>query len=132
MNAQWSALEKMRVMFSIDGSSPVPPFEQIKQQIISSRETGELPAGHHLPPVRGLAQDLGVAPNTVARAYKELEAAGAIETRGRNGSFVTGTEESADKAAAHAAEEFVLAMRGLKISDQRVRELVDKALTTVS
>ena len=46
--------------------------------------------GHRLPTVRALAQELGIANNTVARAYRELEVAGAIETRGRAGSFVTG------------------------------------------
>lgn len=117
-------------MFDVDTASSTPPFEQIKNQISHQRDTGELVAGFHLPPVRRLAADLGLAANTVARAYKELEAAGVIETRGRKGSFVTGTAESADKAAAHAAGEYAAVIRGLGIGDQRAIELVKSALAS--
>lgn len=47
-----------------------------------------LPAGTRLPPIRTLAADLDLAPNTVARAYRQLEEAGVVETRGRHGTFV--------------------------------------------
>lgn len=116
-------------MFHIDQSAEVPPFEQIKRQITEQRDSGELAAGHHLPPVRRLAGELGLAPNTVARAYKELEAAGVIETRGRNGSFVTGTADSTDKAAAHAAGEYIARVRALGIDDERAVALVRDAAT---
>ena len=59
-------------MLAIDPTLPTPPFEQVKDQIVAQRASGELPAGHRLPPVRALAAELGVAPNTVARAYREL------------------------------------------------------------
>ena len=60
--------------------------------MVAGRLSGALPAGHRLPPVRHLAGELGLAANTVARAYRELEADGIIETRGRAGSFVTGVD----------------------------------------
>lgn len=116
-------------MFTIDQSSETAPFEQIKNHITRQRDSGDLAAGFHLPPVRHLAGDLGLAPNTVARAYKELEAAGVIETRGRHGSFVTGTAESADKAARHAAGEYVTVTRRLGLTDTRALELVREALS---
>lgn len=115
-------------MIVLNQSSTVAPFEQIKQQIASQRETGQLPAGHHLPPVRKLAQELGLAPNTVARAYKELEGAGVIETRGRQGSFVTGTAESAERVVAHAAGEFAVVVEKLGFSRTRAMELVREQL----
>ncbi|HHU38442.1 MAG TPA: GntR family transcriptional regulator [Propionibacterium sp.] len=106
-------------MLVVDPSLAVPPFEQIKQQIVAARESGEFPANHRLPPVRHLALELGIAPNTVARAYRELEASGVIVTRGRAGSFVTGTVESAEKAGAAAARDYVATIErlGLTASD---------------
>ena len=72
-------------MIVIDPRSPVPPFEQLRVQLLAQVQSGELAPGARLPTVRRLADDLGIAPNTVARTYRELEASGIIETRGRNG-----------------------------------------------
>ena len=51
-------------MLVVDPSLPTPPYEQIKNQIVDQRASGELAANHRLPPVRHLAVELGVAPNT--------------------------------------------------------------------
>jgi GntR family transcriptional regulator len=75
---------------SLDLRSPVPPFEQIRSQLSSLITAGALVPGSKLPTVRSLAADLGIAAGTVARAYKELEAAGLIESRRRNGTVVIG------------------------------------------
>src|SRR3954453_6028479 len=72
----------------VDTASALPPFEQLRAQIASQVADGSVPAGTRLATVRQMASDLGLAPNTVARAYRELEADGVIETRGRRGSFV--------------------------------------------
>ena len=72
----------------IDGSSPVPPYEQLRSRIEAAVRSGELAAGSRLPTVRQLAADVGLAPNTVARAYRELEQAGVVVTRGRLGTTV--------------------------------------------
>lgn len=77
-------------MIELDHASAVPPYEQIRAQVAASVDGGELEPGDRLPTVRALAEELGVATNTVARSYRELEQAGVIETRGRAGSFVTG------------------------------------------
>ena len=74
----------------IDTSSPVPPYEQIRSQIQSMVDGGALAEGVRLPPIRQLAGDLGLAANTVARAYRELELEGLVEARGRHGTVVTG------------------------------------------
>ncbi|MFJ3956108.1 GntR family transcriptional regulator [Arthrobacter sp. NPDC090010] len=68
--------------------SPVPPFEQVRAQFEAMIRSGELPDGARLPTVRALAGDLGLAAGTVARAYRELEAAGLIRTARRSGSTV--------------------------------------------
>lgn len=71
-----------------DPDSPVPPYEQIRIQVATMIATGVLPAGRRLPTIRQLATDLGLAGGTVARAYRELEQASLIVSRGRHGSFV--------------------------------------------
>ena len=75
-------------MIAIDGTSPVPPYEQIRSQLATQIGDGTLPAGTRLPTVRRLAGDLGLAVNTVARAYKELETAGLIDIV-REGKFAS-------------------------------------------
>ena len=89
-------------------SSSVPLFEQVRLQVIHLVDNDALPAGTRLPAVRALAERLDVAPHTVARAYKELEAAGIVATHGRKGTTVCARDERlgglAAAAAAYAAE----------------------------
>ena len=75
-------------MLVIDPRSAVPPFEQVRAQIVELVRTGGLQADARLPTVRKLAADLGIAPGTVMRAYSELEAAGYILTRRGAGTIV--------------------------------------------
>ena len=111
---------------SIDASSAGSPFAQLRDQIRLQVDSGELSPGTRLPTVRGLATDLGLATNTVARAYRELEGLGMIETRGRAGSFVSGNR--VDRAAREAAHEFVTRVRALGLEDDRAVALVRRAL----
>jgi GntR family transcriptional regulator len=76
------------IAIEVSGTSPVPPFEQVREQLERLIASGTVQAGTRLPTVRQLASDLSLAPNTVARAYRELEAAGLIETQGRRGTIV--------------------------------------------
>ena len=76
------------MILHVDASSAVPPYEQIREQLHALVEGGVLSAGDRLPPIRQLAGDLGLATNTVQRAYRELESAGLIESRGRHGTVV--------------------------------------------
>lgn len=78
----------MSQYINIDLSSAVPPYDQIRSQIASLISLGELVPGSKLPTVRALATDLAVASGTVARAYKELEAAGLVSSRRRAGTVV--------------------------------------------
>jgi DNA-binding transcriptional regulator YhcF (GntR family) len=89
-------------MIEIDATSYVPPFEQIRAQLAAQIHAGTLPAGQRLPTVRRLAHDLGLAVNTVARAYRELEGAGLITTRGRAGTTVAATTDTRHRLQAAA------------------------------
>ena len=84
-------------------ASSVPLFEQLRLHVIHLVDKGTLPPGTRLPAVRALAEGLDVAPHTVARAYKELEAAGIVATRGRNGTVVCAADERLGGLAAAAA-----------------------------
>jgi DNA-binding transcriptional regulator YhcF (GntR family) len=92
------------MMLSVDTESAVPPFEQIRAQIAQLAGSGALPAGTRLPSIRQLSADLGLAPGTVGRAYRELETAGVISARGRHGSFVTGTPAARTPAADRSSQ----------------------------
>jgi len=72
----------------VDPASPVPPFEQIRAQIVDLATSSALPVGTKLPTIRQLAADLGLAPGTVGRAYRELEAAGVVNSRVRHGTTI--------------------------------------------
>ncbi|MFT4283800.1 MAG: GntR family transcriptional regulator [Protaetiibacter sp.] len=74
------------------------PYERLRDRLLAEMRDGTRAAGSRLPTVRALAEELGLAPGTVARAYKELEAAGAIETRGRNGTLVAWSPDAGDHA----------------------------------
>jgi len=105
-------------MLSIDQRSAVPPFEQVRVQLRDQIASGELAAGAKLSTVRRLAEDLGIAPNTVARAYRELEADGIIETRGRNGTFVSAQGDVTSRQAQLAARSFADRIRQLGVSTE--------------
>jgi DNA-binding transcriptional regulator YhcF (GntR family) len=89
---------------SVNLGSATPPYEQIRAQISSLIALGALAPGTRLPTVRSLAADLGIAAGTVARAYRELEQAGLIETRRRNGTVVAGTLGAANPPGIPAPE----------------------------
>ncbi|MER3389184.1 MAG: GntR family transcriptional regulator [Microcella sp.] len=116
--------------FVIDASSATPPYEQIRVQVRDAVASGALAPGAKLPPVRRLAEELGLALNTVARAYRELEADGVVETRGRNGTVVSPHGDATERAAQEAATVYVETVRRLGIADDDARALIDAALRT--
>ncbi|PPF59891.1 GntR family transcriptional regulator [Clavibacter michiganensis] len=113
--------------YRIDPGSGTPPFEQLRAEIARRASDGELPVGARLPTVRALAEQTGVAVNTVARAYRELEADGVIETRGRAGSFVAAQDDVPAALRAAAVVYAQLAGR-LGVADSEARRLLDEAL----
>lgn len=115
-------------ILTIDPASPVPPFEQLRSALLARMQEGALPSGSRLPTVRQLAADLGIAPGTVARAYKELEAAGAIETRGRGGTFVAWSTDAGERRIQELAAQLSAVAREHGVPPARVRAALDAAL----
>jgi GntR family transcriptional regulator len=77
------------MIFRLNASSGVPLYLQLMEQIKHGIETGALKAGEQLPTIRKLAEDLVMNPNTVVRAYRELEHEGIIDLRHGSGAFVS-------------------------------------------
>ncbi|MEU7763953.1 GntR family transcriptional regulator [Nocardia sp. NPDC049190] len=117
-------------MFSITVShdSSVPPYEQLRVGVIAQVRAGTLTAGTKIPTVRALAAQLGLAPNTVARAYRELEADGVVETRGRQGSFIASSGDPTLDVAGRAASAYVATVRRLGLDDEAALRYIKAAL----
>ena len=118
----------MTVHVEVDLSSSVPPYEQIRQQLVAHVSAGRLVPGDRLPTIRALATDLGVAAGTVARAFKELEAAGVVVTRRRAGTVVAQDAGSPDTGLHRLAAELVDQARLRGLADGEVLDLVRGAL----
>jgi DNA-binding transcriptional regulator YhcF (GntR family) len=108
----------------VDHQSAVAPFEQVRAQIAAAIESGILQPADRLPTVRALAADLGLAVNTVARSYRELELVGLLETGGRHGTFVAGDTSVARRQAEIEAREFVTRMRRLGIAEAEMMAIL--------
>jgi DNA-binding transcriptional regulator YhcF (GntR family) len=113
---------------ALDPASGVPPFEQIRAQLARQISGGSLVAGHRLPTVRQLAHDLGLAVNTVAKAYRELETAGLIETRGRAGTVVSAAGDIARERLRQAAQQYAALAHDLGIGADETLRLARAAL----
>jgi GntR family transcriptional regulator len=96
---------------TVTATDPTPPYEQLRRQLVALIQDGVLAGGQRLPPLRQLASDLGLAVGTVARTYRELEAAGLVESRRGRGTRVADPAPlaSAEETSPlrRAAEEFV-------------------------
>jgi DNA-binding transcriptional regulator YhcF (GntR family) len=115
-------------VIAVDGASPVPPFEQVRSQLAAQIADGVLVPGTRLPTVRQLADNLGLAVNTVARSYRELEAAGMVETRGRGGTVVTTGGDRARERLLAEAQRYAALARDVGLSAEEALRLVDTAL----
>ncbi|WP_432032319.1 GntR family transcriptional regulator [Streptomyces antibioticus] len=108
-----------------DGAAP---YEQVRAQIAEQARSGALPVGYRLPTVRGLAESLGLAANTVAKAYRALETDGVIETRGRNGTYVAAVGPAAQREAAEAARTYAERAVRLGLGEEEAAAAVRDAL----
>lgn len=118
----------MSLQLEVDLASGVPPYEQIRSQVLAHAAAGRLRAGDRLPTIRALATDLGVAAGTVARAYRELEASGVVTTRRRTGTVVADGAPATDDALGRSARVFVATARAAGLGDEAVLDLVRGAL----
>ena len=74
--------------FRLDLHSGVPVYRQVIDQVLGGMASGKLAAGDQIPTVRQVAVDLAINPNTVVRAYRELEIRGVLETQQGTGTFI--------------------------------------------
>lgn len=116
----------------LDPGSRVPLSAQLRDRLAARIVRGRLGPGERLPPIRDLADEMGLAPNTVARAYRELEASGLVVTRGRHGTFVTQrlreTPRGADALLGSAAEAYVRRARQLGAGSSDTLDAVRRVL----
>ncbi|MBF4162957.1 GntR family transcriptional regulator [Nocardioides acrostichi] len=108
----------------LEDSADVPPFEQLRRQIASRASSGDLPPGTRLPTVRALAEQLGLANNTVAKTYRALEGDGVIVTEGRRGTFVASGSRAASEDAARAASTYAGRARRLGLGLAEAQRLL--------
>jgi GntR family transcriptional regulator len=87
-----------RFQFRLDLRSGMPVYRQIIDQVLLGMASGTLASGDQLPTVRQLAVDLAINPNTVVRAYRELEIRGTLETHQGTGTFITTKKVKRDQA----------------------------------
>jgi len=123
----------MPVWFHVDPSSGVPIYMQIIGQVKRAVASGLLKAGDQMPSVRELAMELTVNPNTIAKAYQELERDGVIRTVRGVGTFVAEQEikivrEERVKTLAAAIDKVLVEALHLGFSDEEVKSLLDERI----
>ena len=123
-----------RMTIRLEADTAIPRFEQLRAQLSVMVSVGRLEPGDRLPTVRGMAEQLELAPGTVARTYRELEADGIVEGRGRLGTFVVDEpphseplRERRERIAA-AAERFVFEVGQLGADHHAAISAVEDAL----
>jgi GntR family transcriptional regulator len=124
------------VFVNIDPANGLPIFRQIVQQVKTAVAVGRLAPEDPLPSVRQLATDLRVNPNTVARAYLDLEIEGVIYKRQGHGTFVSGQGAGMPKrerlrAAGQHLEKALIEGVHLGLGEDEMREAFDAALEKI-
>lgn len=121
------------MLFKINPASGVPIYLQLMEQVKHAIETGALRAGEQLPGIRPLSEELAMNPNTVAKAYRELEHEGVIELRHGAGAFVAGAARAKGATdTLRAGQTLVLSaidrLRSRGVTDDEIRRLFEAAL----
>ena len=118
-------------------SSGVPIYLQLMEQVKHAIETGALRPGEQLPGIRPLAEELVINPNTVAKAYRELEHEGVIELRHGAGAFVAGNAQAKRVTDKFRAGQTIVAaaverLRARGVTEEEIRRLFEAELARVS
>jgi GntR family transcriptional regulator len=114
--------------FRLDGSSGVPPYLQLVHQVRQSLLLGYLQEGDRLPTVKDVAGDLAINPNTVVKAYRQLEHEGLAGGRPGQGTFITATSSPAvpeeQQALRASLEEWLRTAEEAGLDDEAVTALI--------
>ncbi|MDE3136305.1 MAG: GntR family transcriptional regulator [Acidobacteriota bacterium] len=118
------------MFFRLNPATGQPLYLQLMEQIRHATETGALRDGDQLPGIRTLAEQLVVSPNTVVRAYTELEKEGLLELRQGSGAYVTlssRTRRRTDRiqAARRRLQDLIADLRSEGLSDEEIRRAVE-------
>jgi GntR family transcriptional regulator len=122
------------MVFRLNPSSGVPVYVQLMEQVKHALDTGALRPGDQLPAIRKLAEDLVVNPNTVVRAYRDLEHEGLVELRQGSGAFVRGSTGRStrigkrDQSVMQSAIERLVASG---LTEDEIRRLFENELTSL-
>jgi GntR family transcriptional regulator len=121
------------MVFRLNPSSGVPVYVQLIEQVKHAVDTGALRPGDQLPTIRKLAEDLVVNPNTVVRAYRDLEHEGLVELKQGAGAFVRGSTRPAriTKRSQTVMQSAVERLVASGLTEDEIRRLFENELTTV-
>ena len=125
------------ILLKPNPSSGVPIYLQLMEQVKHAIATGALKPGEQLPSIRPLAEELVVNPNTIAKAYRELEHQGVIELRHGAGAFVSQNAPSRQDAERLRAAQVLVAqgiarLRARGLADEEIRRLVEAELAGIT
>ena len=122
----------MSPQLTLDPEDPTPPYEQLRRQLADLITAGQLSPGDRLPPLRQLADDLGLAVGTVARTYRELEQEGLLTSRRGGGTRVASLgappTTTRRRLLAGMTRDYVERARGLGFSDEEIATAMDRHL----
>jgi GntR family transcriptional regulator len=130
-------MHRLTMLFRSNPASGVPLYLQLIEQVKHAVETGALRAGEQLPGIRALSEDLVINPNTVAKAYRELEREGVIELRHGAGAFIAanaGAHRRVEKVrgAQVIVDGAVKQLHARGMTNEEIRRLFEAALAPVS
>ena len=123
------------MLFRLNQSSGVPVYIQLMEQAKHAVATGALRPGDQLPAIRKLAGDLVINPNTVVRAYRELEHEDIIELRQGAGAFISESisERSLDMRKGQRVVQLAMErLKSLGLGEEEIRRLVENELTVLA
>ncbi|MFT4086548.1 MAG: GntR family transcriptional regulator [Gordonia sp. (in: high G+C Gram-positive bacteria)] len=118
----------MSASITVDTTDPTPPYEQIRRQIANAIDQGAFDVGARLPSVRQLANDLGIATGTVARAYRELESGGLIRTRRGQGTTVLAAPRPVAELLDERTRAYIADARSLGADDEAITAAITRHL----
>jgi GntR family transcriptional regulator len=122
------------MILRLNQSSGIPLYLQLMEQVKHAVETGALRPGDQLPTMRKIAEDLVMNPNTVARAYRELEHEGIIELKHGSGAFIsesTAVKAKVTKKAQAVMQSAVERLVASGLSGDEIRRLVENELASL-
>ncbi len=117
--------------FSIEYHSGIPVYRQIINAITAGLMNGDIGEGDPLPTIRSLAEELGINPNTVAKAYRELELRGVVASAGRSGTVVTGHRKTLARPTRAEKEVKLKEIYSRVVAEARAHGISEKELAAV-